>query len=401
VSGSVWVDLVIVAIALLAAFSGYRQGAAASALAFAGVLIGAVAGVLLAPLVIKQFDDGRLRLAVGVLLIIGLIVVGELSGMVLGRAARSSIHSPTLRRIDSGVGSVLQVVAILVAAWLLSFPLRGADQPRISQAVDDSRIVQAVDDVAPQWMRNVPDELTELIDSSGIKEVIGPFGATKVSNVDEPDQQLAELPIVRQVRPSVIKITGVARSCGQSLEGSGFVVGPNRIMTNAHVVAGTDEVSVETARGRHLDATVVWFNYRTDVAILDVPNLRAPSLDFAADQASTSDDAIVLGFPENGPYTITPVRVRNVVNLNGPDIYQSPKPVQREVYTMRGLIRSGNSGGPMITEDGKVLGLVFGASQDPADDTGFALTASQVQQDLAAAKGRTSAVSTQRCVTAK
>ncbi len=397
-SGSLWVDLAIVFIALLAAFSGYRQGAAASALAFAGVLIGAVAGVLLAPLVIKQFDDPRLRLAVGVLLIIGLIVVGELSGMVLGRAARSSIHSPTLRRVDSGVGSALQVIAILVAAWLLSFPLRGADQPRISQAVDDSRIVEAVDDVAPQWMRNLPDELTGLIDSSGLKQVIGPFGATRVSNVDEPDAALADSAVVRTVRPSVIKITGVAHSCGQSLEGSGFVIGRNRIITNAHVVAGTDEVSVETARGRHLDATVVWFNYRNDVAILDVPGLRAPSLDFAPQQASTSDDAIVLGFPENGPYTATSVRIRNVVNLTGPDIYQSARPVERQVYTMRGLIRSGNSGGPMIAPDGEVLGLVFGASQDPADDTGFALTAEQVKQDLDASAGRTAAVSTQQCV---
>ncbi|GEE01470.1 acid resistance periplasmic serine protease MarP [Gordonia spumicola] len=396
-----WVDLAILAIALLAAFSGYRQGAAASALAFAGVLIGAVAGVLLAPLVIKQFDDPRLRLVVGVLLIVGLIVVGEVSGMVLGRAARSSIHSPAVRRVDSGVGSVLQVLAVLVAAWLLSFPLRSADQPRISQAVDDSAVVQAVDAVAPQWMRNLPNELTELIDSSGLKQVIGPFGATQVSNVDAPDSQLADSAIVHKVRPSVIKITGVSHSCGQSLEGSGFVVAQNRIMTNAHVVAGTDEVSVETARGRHLDATVVWFNYRNDVAILDVPGLRAPVLDFAPEQASTSDDAIVLGFPENGPYTVTPVRIRNVVNLNGPDIYQSAKPVERQVYTMRGLIRSGNSGGPMITPDGKVLGMVFGASQDPADDTGFALTAAQVQQDLTQSENRTAAVSTQSCVTSK
>lgn len=226
-NGSVWVDLVIVAVALLAAFSGYRQGAAASALAFVGVVIGAVAGVLVAPLVIEQFDDQRLRLVVGVMIIVVLIVIGELAGMVLGRAARSSIHSPSLRRVDSTVGSVLQVVAILAAAWLLSFPLRSSEQVRISDAVADSKVVGAVDAVAPQWMRNLPNELTDLIDSSGIKEVIGPFGQTRVANVDEPDGSLAGLPVVNQVRRSVLKITGLAHSCGQSLEGSGFVSRPN------------------------------------------------------------------------------------------------------------------------------------------------------------------------------
>ena len=400
-TGSLWVDLGIAAVALLAAISGYRQGAAASALAFVGVLIGAVAGVLLAPHVISRFDDPRLRLVVGVLLIIGLVIVGEIAGMVLGRAARSSIHSPTARRIDSGVGSILQAVAIIVAVWLLSFPLRSSEQLRVADAVEGSKVVQGVDRVAPQWMRNLPNELTALIDSSGIKEVIGPYGQTRVANVAAPDPELARLPIIGQVRPSVLKITGLAHSCGQSLEGSGFVVSPERIMTNAHVVAGTDSVSVETATGGSLPASVVWFNSRNDVAVLDVPGLRAPALSFAHEEASTSDDAIVLGFPENGPFTVTPVRVRNTVELSGPDIYQRAKQVQREVYTVRGNIRSGNSGGPMIDRDGRVLGLVFGAAEDPTDDTGFVLTAQQVQRDLAASEERTGEVSTQRCVSAR
>ncbi|MGO3326309.1 MarP family serine protease [Gordonia sp. (in: high G+C Gram-positive bacteria)] len=399
-SGAVWVDLGILVVALLAALSGYRQGAAASALAFVGVVIGAVAGVLLAPVVIERFDDQRLRLVVGVMLIIALIVIGELSGMVLGRAARSGIHSPTLRRVDSGVGSVLQVIAILVAVWLLSVPLRSSEQARISDAVEGSKIVQGVDAAAPQWMRNLPNELTDLIDSSGIKEVIGPYGQTRVANVDAPDAALADLPVVQQVQPSVLKINGVARSCGQSLEGSGFVVSPERVMTNAHVVAGTDSLSVETGDGGQLDANVVWFNSRNDIAVLDVPGLQAPALDFATETGATGDDAIVLGYPQNGPFTITPVRIRNTVQLSGPDIYQRAKQVSREVYTVRGEIRSGNSGGPMIDRDGNVFGVVFGASEDPADNTGFVLTAEQVQRDLAQSERRSgsSSVDTQRCV---
>lgn len=171
-------------------------------------------------------------------------------------------------------------------------------------------------------------------------------------------------------------------------------------MTNAHVVAGTDEVSVETIDGRHLDATVVWFNSRNDVAVLDVPGLKAPALDFASQSGDTGTDAIVLGYPENGPYTVTPVRIRNVVQLNGPDIYQRAGQVSREVYTVRGTIRSGNSGGPMIDRDGSVFGMVFGASENPADDTGFVLTADQIQRDLAQSEKRSgsAAVDTEKCV---
>lgn len=393
-----WVDLVILAVALLAAFSGYRQGATASALALLGVVIGAIAGILLAPIVIERFDDPRLRLAVGLLLIVVLVVIGEVAGMVLGRAARSGIHAPGLRKIDSIIGSVLQAIAIVVAAWLLAFPLRSAEQLSISHAVDDSKVIQTVDKVAPQWVRDLPNEFTSLVESSGLKEVIGPFGQTSVAAVDPPNQGLVSSPAVQAVRGSVIKITGVASSCGQALEGSGFVIAPQRVMTNAHVVAGTDTVTVHAANGRRLGATVVWFNHRNDIAILDVPGLRAKPLTFAAQQAESGADAIALGYPENGPFTVTPLRVRNVVDLSGPDIYQSPKQVERQVYTVRGNIRSGNSGGPMIAPDGTVLGVVFGAAEDPTDDTGFVLTAAQVQRDIAASEQSDVQVSTQQCV---
>lgn len=397
-SGSVWVDLVILGVALLAGMSGYRQGAAASALAFLGVVLGAAAGILLAPIIIERFDDQRLRLLIGIMLIVLLVVIGEIAGMVLGRAARSSIHSPSLRRIDSCVGSVLQMVAIIIAAWLLAFPLRSSDQLEIASSIDDSKVIQTVDRVAPQWVRDLPNEFTDLIESSGLKEVIGPFGEARVATVDAPDATLTDQPGVRSARRSVIKVTGVAHSCGQALEGSGFVVSPERVMTNAHVVAGTDTVTVHTVGGRTLDASVVWFNSRNDVAVLDVPGLRAPALKFASDPAATGDDAIALGYPENGPFTVTPLRIRNVVDLNGPDIFDSPRKVQREVYTVRGSIRSGNSGGPMISPNGDVLGVVFGAAEDPTDDTGFVLTAQQVQKDLVASEQSSSPVSTQQCV---
>ena len=400
-SGWIWVDLLIVAIAIGAAISGYRQGAVASALALIGVILGAVAGIMVAPRVMELVDDPALRLFFGMIVLIVLVVIGEAAGMVLGSAARSGLHSTGFRVADSLTGSVLQVIAVLVAAWLLSFPIASAADSRLGTAVGDSRVLGAVGTVAPDWMHRLPDNVTSLLQNSGLVQVMGPFGQTEVSHVEAPDPALAELPVVGQARRSVLKISGVAESCGQNLEGSGFVYAPERVMTNAHVVAGTNKVSVSTWNGAEdRPATVVLFDPETDVAVLDVPGLQAPPLGFDFTPAKTGDDAIALGYPEDGPFAVTPLRIRDRITLQGPDIFQRSDAVSRGVYTVRGQIRSGNSGGPMIGTDGRVKGVVFGAAQDPADDTGFVLTAEEVRSEADAARGLTAPTGTDHCVPA-
>ncbi|GAC67617.1 MarP family serine protease [Gordonia soli] len=396
-SGSTWVDLIVLVIAVLAAASGFRQGAVASTFAFVGVILGAVAGVLLAPHVISHFEDREIRLVVGLMLLLVLVIIGEVSGMILGRAARSVIRSRALRRVDSVIGSVVQVIAVLVAAWLLAIPISSSAATQVASAVRESRVLGGVDAVAPEWLRDLPKDFSALLDNSGIPEVLPPFGRAPVTNVGPPDAALTQLPVVSQVRPSVVKIEGVAPSCRQALEGSGFVISPERVMTNAHVVAGTRRLEVETSRGDRLPARVVLFDPRTDLAVLDVPGLDAPALRFAEQQARTNDDAIALGFPEAGPYTASPVRIRDVINLSGPDIYRSGK-VLREVYTVRGSIRQGNSGGPLVNSRGEVLGVVFGAAEDATDQTGFVLTADQVQPDFQQSERASARVDTQSCV---
>ncbi|MGJ0119975.1 MarP family serine protease [Williamsia sp. MIQD14] len=395
-SGSGWVDLAVIAIAVLAAASGFRQGAVASALAFVGVVLGAIAGILLAPHLIDHIGDRRWRLVVGVGLLVVLVVIGEASGMILGCAARGGIRSLMVRRADSVVGSLLQAVAVLIAAWLLAIPVSSSAEPTIANAVRGSKVLGGVDDVAPAWLRQLPSDFSSLLDDSGLPEVIGPFGRTPVTSVDPPDAGLLTLPVISQVRPSVVKIEGVAPSCNQALEGSGFVVSAERVMTNAHVVAGTRSLRVQSGNGA-LDATVVLFDPDNDIAILDVPGLTAPALSFADRNASTGTDAIALGYPEAGPFTASAERIREVVNLSGPDIYRDGE-VKREVYTVRGSIRQGNSGGPLIDTDGRVLGVVFGAAEDTASETGFVLTADQVQANLRASENLTAAVDTQSCV---
>ncbi|RDI66008.1 MarP family serine protease [Nocardia pseudobrasiliensis] len=394
-SSSAWLDLGVVIIALLAATSGWRQGAVASALAFLGVVLGAVAGILIAPHILIHISEGRKRVLVGVVLIVALVIIGEVAGMVLGRAARSGMRHPFTRSVDSVVGAALQCVAVLVTAWLLALPLASSSQPSIAAAVNGSRVLTDVNQVAPDWLRRVPNEFSKLLNTSGLPDVIGPFGRAPIAAVEPPDPTVLDSPVALNLQYSVLRIRGVAPSCQRQLEGSGFVVAPERIMTNAHVVAGTASVQVDTTRGA-LDASVVLFDPNKDIAILKVPGLQAPVIPLAPSAAKSSESAIVLGYPGGGKYTASAARIRETLNLSGPNIYKSGT-VTREVYTLRGQVRAGNSGGPLVDTEGEVLGVVFGAAVTD-EDTGYVLTLKEVQTDLDAATRSETPVPTGECV---
>jgi S1-C subfamily serine protease len=396
-TSSQWLDLAVLAVAFIAAISGWRSGALGSLLSFVGVVLGAVAGVLLAPHVVANIDGPRTKLFVTLFLILALVVIGEIAGVVLGRAVRGAIRNPGLRAVDSTIGVALQIVAVLVAAWMLTYPLQSSDQPDLAAAVRGSTLLKEVDDVAPNWLRSVPTRLSALLDTSGLPDVLQPFGRTPIVAVDAPDAALAADPVVTATRPSVVKIRGVAPGCQKVLEGTGFVVAPNRVMSNAHVVAGSETATVE-AEGRTYDAFVVSYDPLADISILDVPDLPSASapLQFAEGEATSGSNAIVMGYPGGGDFAATPARIRETIELNGPDIYRSTT-VTREVYTIRGTVRQGNSGGPMIDPTGMVLGVVFGAAVDDAD-TGFVLTAKEVARQIDKLNS-TDRVATGACVT--
>jgi len=393
-TSSQWLDIAVLAVAFVAAISGWRSGALGSLLSFVGVVLGAVAGVLLAPHVVNNISGPRTKLFVALFLILALVVIGEVAGVVLGRAVRGAIRSRTLRTFDSVIGVGLQLVAVLVAAWLLATPLTSSDQPNLAAAVRGSKVLAQVDEVAPSWLKSVPARLSALLDTSGLPNVLQPFGRTPIVAVDAPDAALAGDAVVAATRPSVVKIRGVAPSCQKVLEGSGFVVSPNRVMSNAHVVAGSDSVTVEVD-GQNYDASVVSYDPDADISILDVPDLPSSPLAFADAPAPTGTDAVVMGYPGGGDFVATPARIREIIELNGPDIYRTTT-VTREVYTIRGTVRQGNSGGPMIDRSGKVLGVVFGAAVDDAD-TGFVLTGNEVARQLAKV-GSTERVATGACI---
>jgi S1-C subfamily serine protease len=211
--------------------------------------------------------------------------------------------------------------------------------------------------------------------------------------VPAPDPRLVNSAAVRTASQSIVKVVGTAPSCGKEIEGTGFVYAPQRVMTNAHVVGG---VTTETVRlgDRTYDATVVLYDWQRDIAVLDVPDLDAPALTFAG-SAGTGADAIVAGFPENGPFNVQAARIRGRIDANGPDIYHRGT-VSRDVYSIRSTVRQGNSGGPLLTPEGEVYGVVFAKSLDDAQ-TGYALTVDEVRSDAAQGADLTSSVNTQSC----
>ena len=390
-----WVDLLVVLLALLAAVSGARHGMVTALFSFLGVFLGAVVGLKLAPLLLERLNNGGARIAFGVAIVVLLVAFGETLGMWAGRELRDRITSARLTGVDNVLGALLQGLAVFVVAWLVALPFTSAvAMPGLASAITRSAVLGAVNDVMPASARALPNELRQMLGVTGFPEALEPFSQTPVAQIAPPDPALASSEVVREARSSVVKVRGRAASCGRALEGTGFVIAPHRVMTNAHVVAGTDRVAIEIGRGQ-FDAKVVHYDPDEDIAVLSVPDLDADAMSFAQAPSSSGQDAIALGYPLDGPYTASAGRVRERINLHGPDIYDSHS-VTRDVYTVRAKVQSGNSGGPLINSAGQVVGVVFGAAVDDPE-TGFALTAAEVADEVAAAPGETSGVSTGGC----
>ncbi|EKF24232.1 trypsin family protein [Mycolicibacterium hassiacum DSM 44199] len=216
-----------------------------------------------------------------------------------------------------------------------------------------------------------------------------------VPSVAPPDEALADSPVVAEAARSVVKVNTMAPVCQKQLSGSGVVIAPSRVMSAAHTVAGAETVTV-SADGRDWPATVVSFDPSMDIAVLDVPGLPAPPLEMAEQPALTGTDALVLGYPGGGPLVATPARIREIIELRGPDIYNTTT-VKREVYVIRGHVRQGDSGGPLIDLNNRVLGISFGAAVDDPE-TGFVLTARQIYSLVVQGVGATAPVATGACV---
>lgn len=389
-----WVDLVVIGIAVLAVVSGARQGVIIALPAFIGVLAGAGLGLVIAPLVVKQIDASPTRAAFAFAIIVLFIALGETVGVWVGRTLRQKFSSPKLTGVDGVLGAIVQGMVVFVVAWLIGSALSTVGNPTLASAINRSVVLGGVDDLMPTAAQDLPALLRNVLDDTGFPAIVAPFNRAPTKEVAPPDPALQASAVVQRVKPSVLKIHAKAPSCERALEGTGFVIAPQRVMTNAHVVAGSNEVSVESG-DRQLKARVVHYDAETDVAILAVSGLNAPVMTFAEKDAESGQDSIVLGYPLDGPYTAAPSRVRDRIKLSGPDIYDS-RTVTRDVFTLRAIVKSGNSGGPLVNAGGEVVGVVFGAAVDNSD-TGFALTADEVRDEVNDAPGMSNQVDTGHC----
>ncbi|GHJ46479.1 serine protease [Catellatospora sp. TT07R-123] len=388
------VDVVLLALLLLFGMSGYRQGFVVGVLSFAGFFGGALLGLQLGPLVAGLVSDGALKLIVSLIAVFGLAVLGQSLAGWWGGKVRRAITNPAGQHVDDLGGAVVSVLAVAMVAWLVAVPLSDAGQPWLAKAVRNSLVLGVIDKVMPGEAKNLTEALRETVDTNGFPEVFGDLVPTRVKEVPAPDPKLAGSQIVLNAKKSVVKVLGSAPSCSRRIEGSGFVFANEHVMTNAHVVAGTKTIRVEV-NGTRLNGRVVVYDPERDLAVIHVPDLSAPVMRFANSPARTGSDAIVLGYPLDGPYNAQSARVRDVGDITGPDIYEDGT-VTREVYTIRGLVRSGNSGGPLVSADGQVLGVIFAAAADDPN-VGYAVTADEAATVALMGRTRTTAVGTGKC----
>jgi S1-C subfamily serine protease len=390
-------DLIIVLAAIAYGVGGFRSGAVVGIFSLCGFFGGAVLGAQLAQPLGSRLVDGRAQVPVAIFCVLVFATLGQLLGVFVAGHVRAKVVRESGRPWDSAIGALLGVMSVLLVAWMVAVPLASSPYPGLAAEASHSRIVRTVNNVMPGDIRQLYSSLRGFLDQSGFPPVFGDLPSTSIVAVPPPPKSLSPA-VRREVRiasRSTFKIYGQAPQCGRGIEGSGFAYAPQRILTNAHVVAGTRSVEVQLSPHRTLDATVVLYDPDRDVAVLDVPGLNARPLSFSATDAKTGDPALVLGYPENGPFTVRSARVRAKSTVGGTDIYGNGG-VQRSIYSIRAVVRSGNSGGPLLADDGTVLGMVFATASD-SPDTGFALTDDEIRGDAARGRQLDNGVGTGRC----
>ena len=393
-------DILLLVAAVWFAIVGYRQGFVVGILSVIGFLGGGLVAVYLLPVIWDALtDNAEVNTTVAVVAVVVVIVcasVGQALTTHLGNKLRRYITWSPARALDATGGALVNVVAMLLVAWLIGSALAGTTLPTLAKEVRGSKVLQGVSRSLPDQADTWFADFSSVLAQNGFPQVFSPFANEPITEVQPPDPALANSPVVTRAKRSIVKVMGTAQSCGKVLEGTGFVFGDRRVMTNAHVVGGVDEPTVQIGgEGRRYDAKVVLYDWERDIAVLDVPNLKAPVLKFTSADASRGDGAIVAGFPENGAYDVRPARVRGRITASGADIYRRGT-VRRDVYSLYATVCQGNSGGPLLTPDGKVYGVVFAKSRDDAN-TGYALTADEIQEDITKGRGAAQQVDSDSC----
>ena len=389
------VDVVLLVAALLFAVTGWRRGLVYGLLSLLGFLTGAAVGLWIAPKVVDSWEDGLPKALIALIIVFLCAAIGQVLVGMVGRRLQGAVTWGPLVKLNNVGGAALSVFTMLLAVWFLAGIYAGGNSSSLARDVRQSQVLGAFDSLMPFESYVVGGQIEAMYNDTGFPTVFAGLGPEPIEPIGAPDAKVIQREGVVRAAAETVKILGQAPSCSTGLEGSGFAFSPGRVMTNAHVVAGTKSLQVMTAEdGRAHDARLVYFDPDMDLAVLDVPDLPVRPLVFASG-AERGDNAAVLGYPENGGLQATPARVRNEVVAPGRDIYGEGT-VVRELLSLRADVRPGNSGGPVVNTDGHVIGVVFAASIDQ-DDTGYAMTSRQVAGAIDEGLSAQRAVSSGEC----
>ena len=375
------VDVVLVVLGILAVAAGWSKGAIRAAGTLIGLGFGLWLGLTLAPIVVGWFAAFGFSGVTERSVVAGIVILVCAGAIYAIAGALASIIGKLLRRgpvrwLDSLVGAILGLLTWGVVVWLLAGFALATSLATVVQAANSSRVVATLNSMAPLPSSAVLGAVDDALAGAGLPKVFA--GAEAIRAVPEPDPSVPAS--VARSEQSVVTVLASKPACGVDSEGTGWVLQRGRVVTNAHVVAGASSVVVRMSGSTSVErATLVAFDPSRDLAVLDVTDLTAPALDVGPDLTAGAP-AYAVGYPGDGPFTVSPQRVRDRVTARGTDIYQSGS-VDRDIYSLRGVVRPGNSGGPLLDQNGQVAGVVFARSATDAD-TGYALTLAELRPVL-------------------
>ena len=389
-------DFTLLDILLVLALVGYlvaglRNGFLVTLGGIAGFVAGAVAAFFAIPLVSEWVPDDAWRLPAIILTALVLVVVGQALGSRLGGGIRRALDFRPVRMVDRLLGGAVNVVVAALVMSMLAFSIGTLGMPLISQSIASSQVIRGIDNLTPAPVRTWMAQLRTIAVDDGIPTILE--SVAPASPMPIPDAAV-DTPELAAASQSVLRIAGTAFQCGQNQTGSGFIIAPGRVVTNAHVVAGVNEPVVEIPGGGALPGRIVHFDAVRDIAVLAVDGLDRAPLPLGEDLA-TGDTAAFAGYPAGGPFQIQPASIQNRSDVLVANIYGAD-PSSINVYSLAANVQQGNSGGPLLDMQGRVAGVIFAKSTQDAP-VGYALTLAELQPIAEQAGVFTDTVSAGQC----
>lgn len=370
--------LVLVLVGYLA--NGIRAGFVVSLAGILGFVAGGLAAFFAVPLVSGWLGAGAWRVAGIIIAAVVLMAGGNAVGSALGHRIRRGIRWRGATAVDRGLGGLVSVVVAALVMSMTAFTVSSIGVPVLTQQIAGSAVVRALDAATPGPVKAQAAALRAFVIGDGLPKLIEDIAPTKPVPVPES----VDTNELRAAAPSILRITGTAYQCGQNQTGSGFAVAPDRIITNAHVVAGVSEPVVELPGGGARSGRVVYFDAVRDLAVIAVDGLHVAPLPLTGTSPAGTSAAFG-GYPLGGPYQLRPAVIQGTTTVLAPDIYGANE-VPKQVYQISGNVQQGNSGGPLLTLDGHVTGVVF-AKSDSTADVGYAITMEELAPVAAQASG--------------